>query len=49
MKGILATGTTVPLIYKFVKFSAAATRANPLMVFEAFYQQILPGIALAAD
>jgi hypothetical protein len=49
MKRILATGTTISLIGQFVKLSAVATGAKPLMVFEAFYQQILSGFALVAD
>jgi hypothetical protein len=49
MKRILATGTTVPLIGQFVKFSAVATRAKPLMVFKAFSQQVFSGFTLAAD
>jgi hypothetical protein len=49
MKRVLATGTTVPLIRQFVKFSAVAARAKSLMVFESFYQQIFSGLALAAD
>jgi hypothetical protein len=49
MKRILAPGTTVPLIRQFVKFSAVATSAKPLMVFKAFYQQVFSGFALAAD
>lgn len=49
MKRILATGTTLPLIGQFVKFSAVAKRAKPLMVFKAFSQQVFSGFTLAAD
>jgi len=49
MEGILATGATVSRIGQFVQLTAFAARTIPLMVFEAFSQQILSSLALAAD
>jgi len=47
MEGVLATRTTISLISQFVQLSAFATWAKPLMVFEAFSQQIFSSFLLA--
>jgi hypothetical protein len=49
MEGILTTRTTISLIGQFVQLTTFAARAKPLMVFEAFSQQIFSSFILAAD
>ena len=49
LEGILTMRATIASLSQFVKFSALAAGANPLMVFEAFSQQVFLGLAFAGN
>jgi hypothetical protein len=47
MKTVIAPFTAPPAISQFIQLPVSTTGANPLLVFEAFPQHVLPGFPLA--